>query len=560
VARALVLAAILLGFLNQKLAFDPEPIGHGRADGSFYTQVAQHVASGDGLRTSISLYNQGLRELPAPSTIYPLWPLVLGATGRVIGLSRAAWLVPEFLFFVDLLLLYAIANRLGGALGGSTWLRIRGVPLVDLGHVAVLLFGSNRMFFVHTSVPWTEGLAFALLFGSLLVLHEAARRSSVPWAAAAGALAGLAYLTRSQMLGLPLAIAASLVLVGRAGLRWRLAGAALAGSVAAILPWILFLASFVTHFPPRMLVDFTAYRETPQLPPYPGFVVYASGVERLLDFAGSFVQAFHPTRTETYFRSFGAVVALVPVALALTLGRARRRWARARSRPDPDGVLILATIFAAVSCLLPLHALHETSGTIWRFGHRQGLPMVLGIVLALAALWPRGWAMRTLVIVALASAALLPRQTGPGWVRGSGRVTPTELRMLDWLEDHPEPPLVLTTRARELAAWRGVTGHGIRCDYPASNTRDLLRHLDIDYLILYERERRCAFAQGLPELDLVRRFGQGRQAISLYRSRPARDPGVREGPHQPLGPQPGAPAAAPLSRGPGESPEPAPLE
>ena len=167
----MLLAAILLSLLTQKLAFDPEPIGHGRADGSFYYQVARHVASGDGLRTSVSLYNQGLREIPAPTTIYPLWPLVLGATGRWIGLPRAAWLVPEILFFVDLLLLYCIANRIGSALGGAIWLRIRDVSFVDLGHVAVLLFGTNRMFFVHTSVPWTEGLAFALLFGSLLAVH-----------------------------------------------------------------------------------------------------------------------------------------------------------------------------------------------------------------------------------------------------------------------------------------------------------------------------------------------------------------------------------------------------
>ena len=518
-----MLAAILLALLTQKLAFDPDPIGHGRADGTFYYQVAQHVASGDGLRTSVSLYNQGLRELPAPTTIYPLWPLVLGAAGRGIGLLRAAWLVPEILFFVDLLLLYGIANRLGSALGGSIWLRIRGVPLVDLGHVAVVLFGGNRMFFVHTSVPWTEGLVFALVFGSLLTVHEAARRSSVPWAAAAGALAGLAYLTRSQMFGLPLAIGAPLVLFGREGFRWRLAGAALAASVAAILPWIGFLASFVTQFPLRMLVDFTAYRETPQLSPYPGFTAYTSVTERLLDFAGSFVRAFHPTRPQTYFRSFGAAVSLIFVALGLSFGRARRRWARARARPDPDGVLILATIFAAVLCLLPLHALHETSGTIWRFGHRQGLPMVLGVVLALAALWPRGWALRALVVAALASAALLPRQTGPGWVHRSGRATPAEIGMLDWLGDHREPPLVLATTARELAAWRGVTGHGIRCDYPASHTRDLLLHLDIDYFILYDHQRRCAFARDLQGLELVRRFGHGREALGLYRS------GVRPG-------------------------------
>jgi hypothetical protein len=483
-----VLAALLLGFLTQKLAFDPEPIGYGRADGSFYYQVARHVASGDSLRTSVSLYNQGLRELPAPTTIYPLWPLVLGATGRWIGLPRAAWLVPEILFFVELLLLYCIANRIGCALGGAIWLRIRGLPLVDLGHVAVLLFGGNSMFFVHTSVPWTEGLAFALLFGSLLAVHGAARRSSVAWAAAAGTLAGLAYLTRTQMVGLPLAIAAPLLLVGREEFRWRLAGAALAGSAAAILPWILFLASFVTHFPLRMLVDFTAYRETPQLPPYPGFVRYASGADRLLDFAGSFVRAFHPTRPETYLRSFGAVVYLVPVAAGLALWRASGRPARARARCDPDRVLVLAAIRSGASGTA--RGFPWCSASCWRSrpcGRAGG---------HCARWWSPHWR-------ALCCCRGRPHPDGCTARGGRRRRSST-----CWTGSR------ITTRIlrRRRSAAPGRSRPRRRCGTPA---RPKPRAV--------EGDRLASEPEATHGLELARRFGSGRDAIGLYRS------GIRTG-------------------------------
>ena len=152
------------------------------------------------------------------------------------------------------------------------WIRFRGVPVVDLGHVAVFVLGTNSAFFVFTSVPWTEALAFGLLFGALLALSETVRRRSVGWAATAGAVGALAYLTRSQMIGVPVAVVCALAFAGNDRSRTRLVGAALAAGTAVTLPWILYLASFVTHFPVRMLVDFVAYRETPQLPPYPGLV------------------------------------------------------------------------------------------------------------------------------------------------------------------------------------------------------------------------------------------------------------------------------------------------
>lgn len=61
-----------------------------------------------------ALYHQGLRELPHASLVYPLWPVLLGAGGALIGLERAAVLLPPLFYVLSLVLLYALANRLAG--------------------------------------------------------------------------------------------------------------------------------------------------------------------------------------------------------------------------------------------------------------------------------------------------------------------------------------------------------------------------------------------------------------------------------------------------------------
>src|SRR5207248_3077733 len=83
-------------------------------DPSYYLQAARHVAEGDGLTSSVSLYHEGVNPLPQPYDVYPLWPVVLGATATVIGVIAAANVLPQLLFIVDLVLFYLLANKLSG--------------------------------------------------------------------------------------------------------------------------------------------------------------------------------------------------------------------------------------------------------------------------------------------------------------------------------------------------------------------------------------------------------------------------------------------------------------
>src|SRR5262245_17445988 len=146
---------------------------------------------GQGLTTRLSDIGQGV-QLPHASPWYPVWPFLLGVSGKLIGLNRAASFLPEFFFFVALVLFYFLVNAV--VTNPLVWSNF---PL-DVGHLALLIFGLNPIFFKYTSLPFTEGLAFCLMFGTALLLIRAMETERAPVFLLAGLLTGLSYLTRSQ--------------------------------------------------------------------------------------------------------------------------------------------------------------------------------------------------------------------------------------------------------------------------------------------------------------------------------------------------------------------------
>ncbi len=522
-----LLIALLLVFAVLKLAYNPAPIGHDRADGTFYYQIAQHVAAGDGLLTSVSLFNQGLRDLPSETNSYPLWPLLLGTAGRFIDLHRAATLLPEILFLLSLWMIYALANRLVPDPRHRILLSVRGAPVVQVGHLALALLGSNRVYFRYTSVPWTEGLAFCLLFGALLAVGRARTRPPFRWGCVAGALAGLAYLTRSQLVGLPLAIAGSLLLVGLRRPAYRRAAAgALASAGFVLLPWLGFLISFVDDIHPRMLVDFAAYRETPALRTHfdaPSQLVapqFDSLADRIADSATGLLHAFNPLERTSYVPSFGWAVYLLPIAALSWLGFAAGRRRLAREGLQPGALLPLATLAAAAACLLPVHLLHSAPPNDWFFHHRHGLPMILAIVWALCELVSRpSWLRIPALVLALSSVVVVqPKAISLHWKPAGA--SQGEQEMLRWLRGQEPKPVIVSTACRELSAWTRVRSHWIDCDGDPAQTRGLFEHLEIDYLILYPGEWGCRVVSGLESaFEPVAIFGPVEDRLGVFRWR-----------------------------------------
>ncbi|HVR41673.1 MAG TPA: hypothetical protein VMU84_21430, partial [Thermoanaerobaculia bacterium] len=110
--RMLVLALILAALFGMKLAYLPGT-GPYSLDGSFYVNAARNVEEGVGLKTNVSMYHRGNLVLPTRSRlIYPLWPLLLGYTGRAIGLVRAINVLTPLFYLIDLILLYVVVRRL----------------------------------------------------------------------------------------------------------------------------------------------------------------------------------------------------------------------------------------------------------------------------------------------------------------------------------------------------------------------------------------------------------------------------------------------------------------
>lgn len=181
-AARYVLVALLAAFGVLKLFFNPLPYSDVKADdGAYYYQVARNFAEGRGLTTNVSLFHHGFETLPHAITYYPLWMLTLGLAGRVFPLESAAHWLPELLYLVALGLLYPLANRIGRVFDPAgpaiayrhasvTWGTWRPEPLpINMGHVAVTVFGLNHVFFRFTSLTFTEALAFTLLFAAVLL-------------------------------------------------------------------------------------------------------------------------------------------------------------------------------------------------------------------------------------------------------------------------------------------------------------------------------------------------------------------------------------------------------
>jgi len=513
-ARTLVSLCLLATFVGLKVVHAEEPFGRRRADATYFYQVAEHVAAGDGLRTSVSLYHQGLRDMPSRTNVYPLWPLALGSAGSVVGTETAAWVLPRALYVLDLVLLYVLANRLAGR--RRTLVSVGGRPVVDVGHAAAALFATNAPFFHATSQCLTEGLAFALLFGALLAVPPSTHPRPLARGVLAGAMAGLAALARSQFALLPVALAMALFACARGRRSWRVAaGGLVLAALAVVAPWVAWLVALPGEFHARMLLDFASYRETPGLPRFEGFVDPATFGAFLDDVAAGLRVAFDPTDRLSYFESFGAAVWILPLAVVslLTIGHRSPRAA-----PEP---LALATLGAGLACLLPTHAMHATFPIPWWFAKRHGLPLVLWIIVGLAWAARRGsWSRAIaglLVVWAVfgASSERLLRERGPGGMQ------PSDRELVAWLDAHPVPPTCAALACRELALWSDATFHWLRLDRASvADVRTLIAELELDYVLVHPGLRATPTARALlDELPLAREFGPP-PALAVLAARP----------------------------------------
>jgi hypothetical protein len=544
-AHAIGWAVVIIGALTAlriaKGAGDP-PYG---IDASYYYQLARHVMRGDGLVTSVSLYHEGW-IVPAKTSIYPLWPLLLGYAGRLLGLERAADLLPRVFYVIDLVLLYLLARGVAVRLGG---LRITDrwyVP--DSAHWIVAIFGLAPRLFGATTHPYTEGLAFAMAFAAFLALSRFERsRSWIP-AALSGVFAGLAFLARTQMVGV--AVGCFLALVWLSWRERRMSVGALAWSVAAlatVAPWFLYLGFIpgVTRDPlPRIA-----------LPKFAGWTELPTRMDWLAQRAGSLGVMFDPWNPYSYVQSFGVVAFLVPLAAIVALAElVRRRWTehgvraslffslhrveKAKSEAltpraptealtptanellqnaGAPRLLVRAILLAGVFFFFNLMLYHSEVWMPWLFGWRHGLPFIFLLVIAVPWLVVRSGRFAGVVALVLLVSAAMSARNVVTFVRSPDpQLTSAEMDLVRWLGRQPRTTSVMTTNAQILASMSDANFYWTHCEASGAMTRTMFRTMPIDFVVLYERETQCRFAREAGRMRLVAGFGEpGRRVFVL---------------------------------------------
>ncbi|HUP64018.1 MAG TPA: hypothetical protein VM557_01895 [Thermoanaerobaculia bacterium] len=488
--RWAILGAILLALLPLKVVTAPAD-GPYRLDASYYFQIARHVANGDGLLTSVSLYHQGLDPLPAQARIYPLWPFLLGVAGRFVGLAAAATFLPPLLYFISLVLLYELCWRLWRSMDPDALPLLPGPVPLDAGHLVVAAFATNPIFFMATTDPYTEALAFTLAFGALLAVDDAARKEQPITGFAAGLLAGLAFLARSQMLVI---VAALLVVLTVASARSRatrkIAFAAVLGVAGAVVPWVVFLR---TH--PSQTTDvgrFVTWVSSPSLTEY------------LVDRLPGLWIAFDPKSAFSYFSAFGATVVVVPLALIYAAVRLARDTPPPRVAVRPQHVLAIVAVAAAILNHGILVHRHAQFFLPWLFGWRHGLPFVFAVAVAAVYLLtqPSGTirlAVATLIALSIITGAL------EALANAKRRPAPIPESFVQWVDSQSPAPTILTVRAQHMGMMTRGRYHWMDCNEPPQQTERMLERLPIDFVVVYEGEWGCRYLSGLQRLLEVHR-------------------------------------------------------
>jgi hypothetical protein len=389
----LLVLLLVLGFFKLSYSLQTQLL-YPEHDGGYYTNVAANVRDGNGLTTNISLYHKAYSGFPHRTSVYPLWPLLYGLAGRWLPLLKVGVWLPTLLYFAVLMLAYFWAERAfaGPLLEGMAWLR----P----GHVLVLMLGLQQSFFKYTSLPYTEGLAYALLFAALWRTWPGWRRPGLGQGLELGAWLGMLLLARGQLVVVAIAafgalLWALLVASPRAGRLTMLLGAATVFGAIAV-GYRGYLSTFVDNAGWLSLLRFDLNRESDLLSRIPVLVHVDGVVGWVVDRASGFLVAFSPRGPYSYAQGYqifqyAAVVAapLLVLEVVRWLGPTRRRRARdwLLSPRSPEWLFL---VLFAVGGFLSIHAIHKAYSREWNFGMRHALISLPLFYLALVYLLRSG--------------------------------------------------------------------------------------------------------------------------------------------------------------------------
>lgn len=499
----LVVVLVILAFYKWPLASDFYHTSIDKAyDGGYYLNVGQNVRDGNGLVTNVALFHKAYPYFPHPTSIYPLWPLLLGYASRFAPIESLAVQLPTLLYFVALVFAYLW----GRALYRSS-LFPACLPGFNAGHLAVILFGLHRTFFYYTSGPYTEAFSYAILFGGLWATHRVWLRPSLLRGLALGLWLGAAMLARSQLFLAAIAAFATLAwavlaVTPRRPYAWATVAAA-AGFAALAGGHLWYLSGFVAGVDLGTLLRFDQNRASALLSPVKVMIREDSLWEFLKDKGNGFLVGFSFTGEYAYSRSFytfgyAALVAfpflILEGARSVCRENLIRAWAWMRS---PRSLPWLFCVLFALGGFFSLHVLHKSYYAAWNFSLRQGLTAGFFFFFALLFLLTRRRApAASLGVLLLCGGIVL------GWweIRGQAskaadRAPPTapyKSRLAEWLlqkRREKEQLIVAMDGPHKMAPYTpGINYHAfIRGKTRLSDMERMVTELGVRYFLLRSR-------------------------------------------------------------------------
>ncbi|MSP55442.1 MAG: hypothetical protein EXR69_07560 [Myxococcales bacterium] len=515
-ARRLLLAVLVVAIGVPRLMASVCVTDFG-ADGGYYSDIAQNVRDGLGLSTDVSVFHQGFPHFPYPTPVYPLWPLVYGLVSRILPLKVVGVWLPTLLYFVVLPLAYAVGKRLGPRLWLDRWLGPLG-SAIHGGHVLVLVTALTSEFSSATTRPYTEGLAFTLLFGLCVRSPGLWRRLGLLAGLELGGWLFALFLTRSQFVVVALAAFCAVPLALWSSPRRAvpfLFGFTLVGAVG----WGVYVGWVGTFLPGASLgtyIRFDLARVPSALSAVPIMVETSSAAEHAMGLLEGFPVAFglYDT-TSTYYHLHHAFILALPIATFALFARWRRMPVLLRFAASRDGPHAAFFTAAAIGLTLSLHTVHKVYGSSWVFGSRHAIPSLLlvgtsmlfllrarsraapglevlrplGLVLLLVATY-EGWREN----VTSANSQCLSFTRAPGilsyrpQLRGFFQGEQSRLGSLTVAVERPE--------AQRLA-WRtpGVGFHWLSETTTVDDLRVMVSDLGVQYVVDFDDIRFTAFAQ-----------------------------------------------------------------
>lgn len=471
-------------------------------DGGYYLEVAGHVRDGMGLVSNLSLYHFAYPSFPYPTSVYPLWPTLLGLCARLGDLEALGHWLPLLLSGIAVI----AAFLFGRALAPEPMLPEH-VPSMHAGHVFALMLALQADFVRYTSLPYTEGLGFALLFLFSWRLARKGAETGLLWAIETAIWLSLMYFARYQLLVVPIAVAcvcAVRLAFGpdrRRVLSYATVSLGLFG--ATLLAWWLHLRTFVQDAGLSSLLRFDQNRASDKLHPIDVIVDTSGPLHLLFDRAVGFLYAWDAASEVSYTESFYTMHWALPLALPLMIAYAaralRRRGLRASlseiARAERTSWLYVA--FLAAGSLLSVHAVHKHYNGDWYFSSRQGLMSLPCFLVALVWLLRQRAPLPTAlgVFVLCSSTAVGVRNL---WVQVTA--LPEDQRgeepygkLITWLDEHKDPngKLIVALDAAQVqrVGWMtdDVGYHWISANTRYEDVLTVTDQLGARYVILRER-------------------------------------------------------------------------